>query len=368
MSMWSFCIRMEKSMNCMQDAPQQSRRSIWCGAWCAVLLLIGVQTSAIAGKSATQWVANDMSKAFRLAGNKKPVVVLTQADWCTPCKQLSYEVIESDEGRKLLQGAVGVKVNFETPEGRKATKRFRVLGLPTTLVLSAKGEEIGRVVGYPGKAAYTQALKDLLAGKSDLKALRAQLKQRPKDRKLLVSFAQKMLVRGKIAAAKKILLQQMKTKDGTGAWAARMWGRYLLRVQRNGVEGTKHFVWAMIHFKKTPYFTGFMYWAAKGYQMQGKTAKALALFDDLAKKQPGRVGPTMMKAGFMIHYKLMPAKSEALIRQVLKKRPKMAWLQYLLAQARAQQGDKKGAKAAIARAIAMRPKLAIFKFYRSQLK
>jgi len=341
---------------------------------CCWLIVVFVTCAGVAWSGPKQkaassgWIVNDLQAAFKRAAGKRHVVVLTQADWCTPCKQLSYEVIQSPAGRAMLKGAVCVKVNFEKPEGRKATKRFRVLGLPTTLVLSPKGEEIGRIVGYPGKAAYKEALKDLLAGKSDLKALRAKLRKRPKDRKLLVSFAQAMLVRGKIAKAKQILTPIMQKADGTGAWAARLWGRYLLRVQRKGAAGTKHFLWAMKHFGRTRYKIGFMYWAAKGYQLQSKTAQALALFDDLAKQRPQSQGPLTMKAGFMIHYKIQPATSEKLIRRALKRTPRRAWLHYMLAQARAQQGDKASARRAVKRAIALQPKLAIFKFYLTQLQ
>lgn len=338
---------------------------VW-GVWFAVVgLLVPMHLVSAAGPT---WLNDDLKAAIKEAAGKKPIIVLTHADWCSPCKQLTYEVIESKAGKRLLKGAVGVRINFETKAGRHATTKFRVLGLPTTLVLSPKGEEIGRVVGYPGKRAYQQTLKDLLAGKSDLARLKKAFQATPNDPKVMIPYAQSQLVRGKIKAAKALLFKAMKQKNAKGAWATRVWGRYLIRVKQDGKRGAAHFHRAMKAYKGTPYAKSFLYWAAKGYLLQKQEARALGLFDAWRKASPTDTKALVYQADFMIHNKLRIKEAEAMVRQLLKHKPQSAWFHYMLSQTRLLQQDKRGALAAVQRAMKLAPRVAIFKYQAKRCK
>ncbi len=324
------------------------------------------QTKAQAAQ-AQGWVDGNLKQALELAKGTKPILMQVHAHWCGPCNQLTYEVIDTPTGRKLLKQAVGIRVDFETQDGREVTKRYGVLGLPTTLVLTPKGEEIGRVLGYGGRRYYLSAINDALAGKKGFKAVQADFKKDPKNPRKQLAYAQALLHKGKTAEAKKLLTGMMVKGNPLAGSAFRIWGRWLVRVQRKGKEGAEHFERAMQFFKGTRYALGYRYWAAKGWQVAGKPKKAMALFDGWIKQQPNNVGAQFAKVDFMVHYKYPPKQTLPLIKKVLKRSPNNSWMLYLLAQVEEQAKNKKAALAAINKACKLSPHSAMFKFYKKRL-
>ncbi len=314
------------------------------------------------------WVEGNLKTALSLAKGKKAILMQVHAHWCSPCNQLTYEVIDTPAGRKMLTQAVGVRVNFETPAGREVTRRYGVLGLPTTLVLTAKGEEIGRVLGYGGSSSYISAIQDALAGKNGFKAVEAQYKKDPKNHKNQLTYAQALLHKGKEAQAKKLLFGLMVKGNPLASSAFRIWGRWLVRVKHDGVNGAKHFLRGAAFFRGTRQENGYRYWAAKGYQVAGQSAKAMALFDEQIKKQPNNIWAKFSKVGFMIHYKYPVKEIEKVLPLLLKKMPQNTWLLYLSAQVKLRKKDKKGALKDIEEAVKRNPHSAIYKYFAQRVR
>jgi thioredoxin-like negative regulator of GroEL len=327
---------------------------------CFCLLIPQVEAASPSG----HWKEGSLAQALRRSKGKRPVLLQVHAHWCTPCNQLRYEVLESSKGRALLKKAVGMFVNFETSAGRKVTRRYRILGLPTTLVLSPTGEEIGRIQGYPGRRLWLSTLNDLLEGRQGFKALEKKARQHPNNPKWQAKLAQVLLFRGQTKRAKALFATLMKRNDTWGHYALRSWGRYLLRVQRKAKAGTKHFLAAYKRFQKTRHATGYLYWAAKGYQMQNKPKKAAALFRPLLQSPRG----WMLWADFQEHYKYPPKEVERSLRKALKASPGSSWLYYLLAKTMKRMGKKKEARQAIQTALRQRPTMAIYRYFAQTLK
>lgn len=318
--------------------------------------------------SVNGWIETNLASALSLARGKRPILMQVHAHWCSPCNQLTYEVIDTPAGRKLLKQAVGVRVDFETAAGREVTRKYGILGLPTTLVLTAKGEEIGRVLGYGGRQYYVSAIKDALAGKKGFKAVEAEYKKNPKNSKNQMIYAQALLHKGREAEAK-ALLQGLMVKGNPYANSAfRIWGRWLVRVKRDGIKGAKHFERAMKFFKGTRFEMGHRYWAAKGYQVGGQPAKALALLDERIKKQPKNLWALFTKVDFMVHYKHPVKRIEKSMALLRKKMPNQPWLLYLSAQVKMRKNDRAGALKDIQAAIQRNPRSAMFKYYAQQIR
>jgi tetratricopeptide (TPR) repeat protein len=308
------------------------------------------------------WLQGDLPQALELAAkHKRPVLVEVYADWCSPCNQLSMEVLETKDGKRLLRRAVGVRLDFDTDEGQSATRKYGVIGLPTTLVLNNKGEELGRVEGYPGRKAYTQAVKDALRGRLSLAALEKKVKQAPGDWDAVITMAQARMVRGREDEANDDLLMAMARGGAIGARAGRIWGRWLLRVKKDVNAGTQHFMAMIKKFKGTQFEAGFRYWAAKGLYLQGHKEKALSLFDEIIGADPINVDAHIDKADFMVLNGYDPVACLLTIKGAIGVDEGQSWLHYLLAKVKFQQHQYAQAARAIRRALGMKPKKAIFK-------
>ncbi len=313
------------------------------------------------------WKDGDLAVALK-ASKGTPVFVYVHAQWCAPCNQLSNEVIDTPHGGQLLQLATGLRVDFDTPAGRAITEKYGVINLPTVLVISAEGHEVGRVEGYPGRVAWVRALDDARFGRIGLVALAKAVTDSPGDMQAIVAHGNALLVRGQEAEAKPMLEKAMAAGGQVGARAARIYGRWLLRVKRKAPEATAHFLKYMQKYKGQKASEGFLYWAARGYHFQGKKAEALKLFDTWIGNDPRSYRAAIYKAGFMALHGYDTRETEVVVRFAIGLDDTKATAHYLLADMLLRKNDRVGAEAAIRRAMSIEPKKAMFQnFARKRL-
>lgn len=96
-----------------------------------------------------------------MRGSHGPVVVDFWADWCPPCKVIEKHLVElADEyADRIAFASVDADVNPEL------TRRFRVLSMPTLLLISGGGarELVGTIVGSRPKTMLREAFDQLVA-------------------------------------------------------------------------------------------------------------------------------------------------------------------------------------------------------------
>ncbi len=108
---------------------------------------------------------NAALKAAKRSGN--PVLIDVYTTWCKPCKMLDKEVFEQPDVIELLRANFeAVKLDAERGAGVDFVKRYGVQAYPTVLVVDASGQELDRMVGYPGAAAARRFFEGIKAAPS----------------------------------------------------------------------------------------------------------------------------------------------------------------------------------------------------------
>jgi thiol:disulfide interchange protein len=113
-----------------------------------------------------QWAKSWDSALKRAREENRVVLVDFYADWCIWCKKL--------DGTTLSDGPVAAFLSEKTVplrldvdhEGRELSKRYRVNGLPTVLILNADGSERGRIGGYLPPPQFLERMKVLVGAES----------------------------------------------------------------------------------------------------------------------------------------------------------------------------------------------------------
>jgi thiol:disulfide interchange protein len=110
----------------------------------------------------TEW-----DRAFARAKSEgKPVLVDFYADWCVWCKRLDTTTLNDPQVVALLQDrVVPLKLDVDGG-GREPAGVHGVESLPTIVVLSAGGEELGRIPGYMPPTGFLESLQGFLTSES----------------------------------------------------------------------------------------------------------------------------------------------------------------------------------------------------------
>lgn len=93
----------------------------------------------------------------KVLNSQLPVLVDFYADWCGPCK-MAEPVLEELSGLYKDKLTI-VKINVD--ENPNIPQKYGVMSIPTTVLIKS-GNEIGRQVGFGGKAAFEELIKQAI--------------------------------------------------------------------------------------------------------------------------------------------------------------------------------------------------------------
>jgi thiol:disulfide interchange protein DsbD len=133
------------------------------------LALVAVALSGLLGaetRSPIPWVPfSDQALADALADGR-PVLIDFEAEWCLPCREMDRTTFRDAEVVRALGDVAALRVDVTSGDEHADAlmQRFRVVGVPTYVLLGADGVERRRFVGFVPAAEMRSALAELRAG------------------------------------------------------------------------------------------------------------------------------------------------------------------------------------------------------------
>lgn len=113
----------------------------------AALALVFLLLAPAGGKG---W-RTDLGPALETAKQQnRPLLLDFRADWCVACVELEKKTWPDERVKAVLTEVVPVRLDMTrtSGEGQALLSRYRVMGLPTVILLDPQGRELGRFVGF----------------------------------------------------------------------------------------------------------------------------------------------------------------------------------------------------------------------------
>ncbi len=145
----------------MTNAEQNpsTQRNRWPGGWMIALLVIAFavfQSSAVKElyysfmgvqlpESSIPW-QHDLDTALTAAQDqKRPVLLVFGATWCSPCKKMKREVWpDATVAETVQKGFVPMYVDVDDQTQSTVTARYQVSSIPAVMVLDSSGQIVRR--------------------------------------------------------------------------------------------------------------------------------------------------------------------------------------------------------------------------------
>lgn len=322
---------------------------------------------------------------LKAVGQQAAVIVLLHADWCQPCNELIFRVMDTREGKALVDGNVYLALDFDEPLGAAVAKKLRVVGLPTTLVLrpgnSGMLEEFARIEGFEHPEEYQSALKQAISRTNPMPLGCENADDRPleltRPPPLLMTDLECVAMQlttdaGEDAAiALHAFLDDANTRAKLAKWPADLrqrvvalvmaLGRYDSRVAQQNERAATLFAametWPGVEPKD---LNSLVFWHARCLAKAGQGEAAEKVLDAHIAADNGSATARLLAADLMVHEHLAPERAKRLLADYLAAEPNDHWAHYLAGELATQQGDREAARLHLQAANRLKPGVALY--------
>jgi thiol:disulfide interchange protein DsbD len=114
-----------------------------------LIMAVGVYALIPSDTNSVDWQPFTEDALSEISG--RGVIIDFYADWCIPCKELDAITFSDSDVILLSKEFETYKADMTkslSPEVESLRNRFKIVGVPTVLVLNSNGEEIERITGF----------------------------------------------------------------------------------------------------------------------------------------------------------------------------------------------------------------------------
>ncbi len=127
------------------------------------IILIGVAVYSLipSERNSINWSHYNEEALTASLSSNKAVIIDFYADWCIPCKELEAMTFSDPNIIKESSRFAAFKADMTkslAPEVEKLRNKYKIVGVPTVLIIDSKGNEVKRITGF---VPANEFLKDL---------------------------------------------------------------------------------------------------------------------------------------------------------------------------------------------------------------
>ena len=114
-----------------------------------LIMAVGVYALIPSDTNSVEWKPFTEDALTEISG--RGMIIDFYADWCIPCKELDALTFSDPNVIKLSKEFETYKADMTkslSPEVESLRDRFKIIGVPTVLILNSKGEEVERITGF----------------------------------------------------------------------------------------------------------------------------------------------------------------------------------------------------------------------------
>jgi len=93
----------------------------------------------------------------------KPVMLKFHAVWCHFCNKMDNVTFIDENVKNTLEEFISLKLDVDKTDGLSAAHYYKVIALPTIIILNSKGEKVYHQQGYHSPEQMQKVLKKINA-------------------------------------------------------------------------------------------------------------------------------------------------------------------------------------------------------------
>jgi thiol:disulfide interchange protein DsbD len=114
-----------------------------------LIMAVGVYALIPSQSNSVDWQTFTEDALSEISG--RGVIIDFYADWCIPCKELDALTFSDPDVIELSKEFETYKADMTkslSPEVESLRTKFKIIGVPTVLILNSNGEEVNRITGF----------------------------------------------------------------------------------------------------------------------------------------------------------------------------------------------------------------------------
>lgn len=118
---------------------------------------------------AIEWLASEEEGRAKATAEGKPVLLDFGASWCNACMELEHKTFPDENVRAEASRFVSIHVDAtddENPETKRLSEKYKIVGLPTVIMLDKAGNEIVRFNEFVPPEKFVAAMKTVNDGET----------------------------------------------------------------------------------------------------------------------------------------------------------------------------------------------------------
>jgi len=127
-----------------------------------IIMAVGVYALIPSESNSVEWKPFTEDALTEISG--RGAVIDFYADWCIPCKELDAVTFSDPKVIELSKEFETYKADMTkslSTEVENLRERFKIVGVPTVLILNSKGEEVNRITGFVNATEFYKIISDV---------------------------------------------------------------------------------------------------------------------------------------------------------------------------------------------------------------